>query len=58
MNYHDYLPTLVTACSLILLLTLESWLPNIGLTPMAQIFALAASHLSRRRDVASRRCER
>jgi len=27
MNDHAYLPTLVTACGLILLLTLESWLP-------------------------------
>jgi sterol desaturase/sphingolipid hydroxylase (fatty acid hydroxylase superfamily) len=27
MNDHNYLPTLVTACGLILLLTIESWLP-------------------------------
>jgi sterol desaturase/sphingolipid hydroxylase (fatty acid hydroxylase superfamily) len=27
MNDHDYLPTLVAACGLILLLALESWLP-------------------------------
>src|SRR5262249_40182101 len=27
MNDHAYLPTLVTACGLILLLTIESWLP-------------------------------
>jgi len=31
---------------------------NIGLTPVAQMLALAAPHLSRRRDVASRLCER
>src|SRR5262245_24876276 len=30
MNDRDYLPTLVTACGLILLLTLESWLPAAG----------------------------
>src|SRR5262245_13278428 len=30
MNDHDYLPTLVTACGLISLLTLESWLPAAG----------------------------
>jgi sterol desaturase/sphingolipid hydroxylase (fatty acid hydroxylase superfamily) len=30
MNDHDYLPTLVTACGLILLLTLENWLPAAG----------------------------
>jgi sterol desaturase/sphingolipid hydroxylase (fatty acid hydroxylase superfamily) len=30
MNGHAYLPTLVTACGLILLLTLESWLPAAG----------------------------
>jgi len=30
MKGHDYLPTLVTACGLILLLTLESWLPAAG----------------------------
>jgi sterol desaturase/sphingolipid hydroxylase (fatty acid hydroxylase superfamily) len=30
MKYHAYLPTLVTACGLILLLTLESWLPAAG----------------------------
>jgi sterol desaturase/sphingolipid hydroxylase (fatty acid hydroxylase superfamily) len=30
MNDHDYLPTLVTACGVILLLTLESWLPAAG----------------------------
>jgi sterol desaturase/sphingolipid hydroxylase (fatty acid hydroxylase superfamily) len=27
MNFHAYLPTLVTICCLILLLTIESWLP-------------------------------
>jgi hypothetical protein len=30
MNDHDYLPTLVTVFGLILLLTLESWLPAAG----------------------------
>src|SRR5215510_9667730 len=30
MDYHSYLPTLVAACGLILLLTLESWLPAAG----------------------------
>src|SRR5215475_9406071 len=30
MNNRDYLPTLVTACGLILLLTIESWLPAAG----------------------------
>src|SRR5262245_61411264 len=30
MNNRDYLPTLVTACGLILLLTIESWLPSAG----------------------------
>jgi sterol desaturase/sphingolipid hydroxylase (fatty acid hydroxylase superfamily) len=30
MRNHDYLPTLVMACGLILLLTLESWLPAAG----------------------------
>ncbi len=30
MNDHAYLPTLVTACGLILLMTLESWLPAAG----------------------------
>src|SRR5215468_884220 len=30
MNNHNYLPTLVTACGIILLLTLESWLPAVG----------------------------
>jgi len=30
MKGHDYLPTLVTACGLTLLLTLESWLPAAG----------------------------
>jgi len=30
MNDHDYLPMLVAACSLILLLTLECWLPAAG----------------------------
>jgi sterol desaturase/sphingolipid hydroxylase (fatty acid hydroxylase superfamily) len=30
MNYRDYLATLVTACGLILLLTLETWLPAAG----------------------------
>jgi sterol desaturase/sphingolipid hydroxylase (fatty acid hydroxylase superfamily) len=30
MNHRDYLLTLVTACGLILLLTLESWLPAAG----------------------------
>src|SRR5262245_24652052 len=30
MNDHNYLPTLVTVCGLILLLTLESWLPAAG----------------------------
>src|SRR5262249_25096650 len=30
MNNRDYLLTLVTACGLILLLTLESWLPAAG----------------------------
>jgi sterol desaturase/sphingolipid hydroxylase (fatty acid hydroxylase superfamily) len=30
MNDHDYLPTLVTVCGVILLLTLESWLPAAG----------------------------
>jgi hypothetical protein len=30
MNDHDYLPTLVTACGLILLLTIENWLPAAG----------------------------
>jgi sterol desaturase/sphingolipid hydroxylase (fatty acid hydroxylase superfamily) len=30
MNDHNYLPTLVTACGLILLVTLESWLPAAG----------------------------
>ena len=30
MSNHDYLPTLVIACGLILLLTLESWLPAAG----------------------------
>ena len=33
MNDHDYLPTLVTACGLILLLALESWLPAAGNRP-------------------------
>ncbi len=44
MNYYGYLhhiPTLVTACGLILLLTLESWLP-------------AASNRRRRRRHAAR----
>jgi sterol desaturase/sphingolipid hydroxylase (fatty acid hydroxylase superfamily) len=30
MNNPDYLPTLVTACGIILLLTIESWLPAAG----------------------------
>src|SRR5262249_3020468 len=30
MNNRNYLPTLVTACGLILLLTIESWLPAAG----------------------------
>jgi sterol desaturase/sphingolipid hydroxylase (fatty acid hydroxylase superfamily) len=30
MNNRDYLPTLVTACGIILLLTIESWLPAAG----------------------------
>jgi sterol desaturase/sphingolipid hydroxylase (fatty acid hydroxylase superfamily) len=30
MNNHDYLPTLVTACGIIMLLALESWLPAAG----------------------------
>src|SRR5215470_3271689 len=30
MNDHDYFPTLVTSCGLIVLLTLESWLPAAG----------------------------
>ena len=30
MNDHDYLPTLVTACVLILFLALESWIPAAG----------------------------
>jgi sterol desaturase/sphingolipid hydroxylase (fatty acid hydroxylase superfamily) len=30
MNDHDYLPTIVAACGLLVLLTLESWLPAAG----------------------------
>ena len=30
MNDHDYLPTLVTACGIFMLLALESWLPAAG----------------------------
>src|SRR5262245_57067823 len=30
MNNPDYLPTLVTACGIVLLLTIESWLPSAG----------------------------